>query len=54
MLQVDIVTAKGTYTEKDAATAVRTMLEVGEGRQQGSIRTESVPCWRPLVATAVC
>lgn len=28
--QVDVVTTKGQYKEKDAAAAVRTMLEVGE------------------------
>jgi hypothetical protein len=27
-LQVDIITAQGSYTERDAAAAVRTMLEV--------------------------
>lgn len=30
-LQVDIITAQGSYTEKDAAAAVRTMLEVRQG-----------------------
>jgi hypothetical protein len=28
-MQVDIITAQGQYTEKDAAAAIRTMLEVG-------------------------
>lgn len=32
--QVDIITSQGTYTEKDAAAAVRTMLEVSCGRER--------------------